>query len=450
MSDFTVIEYFGEREGHNCGYCSGDTSNISHGMMAYVLHPEDYKDLIDRGWRRSGKYVYKPTYGKSCCAQYTIRSHARSFAPTKSQKKVLKKFMAYLRNGKRPPTSSMESNEESSTHPSVNDSALHSSHTSKTPTKASLGPDPNRPLPQKAKDIRILNKLSKKASTSLPKPTSSSTQNSGVKSLEDFIHEIQSIPNPAHTFSTRLVAAYNHDSAFKSSLPESYEVFRKYQMNIHHDPPDACTMNHMCRFLCQSSLVINEGYGAYHLQYLLDGKIFCVGVVDILPDAVSSVYLYYDPEYSFLSPGTLSALWELGLIRSGGFHASNEISFYYMGFYIHTCPKMRYKGRFSGSQLLCLETHTWFPLEDSLPRLEISKYSRFNPDPEAVDEDLPGDLGKMLVLFRGEAMTMRTILDRKFIQRNGDAAEYAKLVGSKLMKRMLLYRESDRDDEATS
>ncbi|QQP36999.1 Arginyl-tRNA--protein transferase 1 [Caligus rogercresseyi] len=405
MSDFTVIKYFGEREGHNCGYCSGDTSNISHGMIAYVLHPEDYKDLIDRGWMRSGKYVYKPTYGKSCCAQYTIRSHAQSFAPTKSQKKVLKKFMAYLRNGKRPPTSSMESNEESSTHPSVNDSAM---------------PDPNRPLPQKAKDIRILNKLSKKASTAFPKPASSSTQNSGVKSLEDFIHEIQSIPNPAHTFSTRL-------------------VFRKYQMNIHNYPPDACTMNHMCCFLCQSSLVINEGYGAYHLQYLLDGKIFCVGVVDILPDAVSSDYLYYDPEYSFLSPGTLSALWELGLIR-----------FYYMGFYVHTCPKMRYKGRFSGSQLLCLETFTWFPLEDSLPRLEISKYSRFNPDPEAVDEDLPGDLGKMLVLFRGEAMTMRTILDRKFIQRNGDAADYAKLVGSKLMKRMLLYRESDRDDEATS
>ena len=33
-----------------------------------------------------------------------------------------------------------------------------------------------------------------------------------------------------------------------------------------------------------------------------------VGVMDILPYCVSSVYFYYDPDYSFLSPGVYSAL----------------------------------------------------------------------------------------------------------------------------------------------
>ena len=51
-----------------------------------------------------------------------------------------------------------------------------------------------------------------------------------------------------------------------------------------------------------------SGYGSFHQHYILDGKIIAVGVIDILPHSVSSVYLYYDPDYSFLSLGTYSAL----------------------------------------------------------------------------------------------------------------------------------------------
>ena len=50
------------------------------------------------------------------------------------------------------------------------------------------------------------------------------------------------------------------------------------------------------------------GYGSFHQQYILDGKIICVGVIDILPSLVSSKYLYYDPDYGFLNLGTYSAL----------------------------------------------------------------------------------------------------------------------------------------------
>lgn len=50
------------------------------------------------------------------------------------------------------------------------------------------------------------------------------------------------------------------------------------------------------------------GYGSFHQQYILDGKIIAVGVIDILSNSTSSVYLYYDPAYSFLSLGTYSSL----------------------------------------------------------------------------------------------------------------------------------------------
>lgn len=50
------------------------------------------------------------------------------------------------------------------------------------------------------------------------------------------------------------------------------------------------------------------GYGSFHQQYWLDGRIVAVGVIDILPNCVSSVYLYYHPEFASLSLGSYSAL----------------------------------------------------------------------------------------------------------------------------------------------
>lgn len=41
--------------------------------------------------------------------------------------------------------------------------------------------------------------------------------------------------------------------------------------------------------------------------FVLD-KLVAVGVIDILPQCTSSVYFFYDPDYSFLSIGTYSAL----------------------------------------------------------------------------------------------------------------------------------------------
>ena len=37
-----------------CGYCKGNES-VSQGMFIDKLTLEDYQDLLDRGWRRSGR-----------------------------------------------------------------------------------------------------------------------------------------------------------------------------------------------------------------------------------------------------------------------------------------------------------------------------------------------------------------------------------------------------------
>jgi arginine-tRNA-protein transferase len=68
-------------------------------MWAYMMSCQDYQDLIDRGWRRSGKYVYKPAVTKSCCPPYTIKCDAINFQLSKSQKKVLKKMTKFIVSG---------------------------------------------------------------------------------------------------------------------------------------------------------------------------------------------------------------------------------------------------------------------------------------------------------------------------------------------------------------
>lgn len=51
------------------------------------------------------------------------------------------------------------------------------------------------------------------------------------------------------------------------------------------------------------------------MLHRIDGKLFAVGVLDILDTSISSVYLFYDPEFGFLSPGTLCALREIEYVK---------------------------------------------------------------------------------------------------------------------------------------
>jgi hypothetical protein len=52
---------------------------------------QDYQDLIDRGWRRSGRYCYKPTMHIMCCPMYTIRYMLRNIV-IYSEEYIIKMF----------------------------------------------------------------------------------------------------------------------------------------------------------------------------------------------------------------------------------------------------------------------------------------------------------------------------------------------------------------------
>lgn len=246
-------------------------------------------------------------------------------------------------------------------------------------------------------------------------------------------------------------------------LPVEHKIYLKYQCAIHDESPDTCEVKHFKRFLVDSTLKYEpfnsdctsapvesleiSGYGSFHMQYWLDDlTLLAVSVIDITSFAFSSVYFFYDPDYSFLSLGTLSALYELKQVRALS-RKLPSLKYYYMGYYIDSCQKMRYKKQFKPSFLLCPEAKTWHPIQHALPKLQFSKYSRLNEDTNArdVDESIAIDYRHIQVTLRRKYVyTFREILS--FIEREEhrqeleeEVTEYVSLVGRNFAKTVVLW-----------
>lgn len=137
-------------------------------------------------------------------------------------------------------------------------------------------------------------------------------------------------------------------------------------------------------FLCESSLVSYEEFkaehnfptkcGTYHLIHRIDSKIFAVSVLDLTPSVLSSVYLFYNPSFSFLNPGTLCAILEIEYMNKLKSLYMPTLNYYYMGFFIHNCQKSVYKGEFHPSELLCPLTYTWVDLDSVRENLKDNKF----------------------------------------------------------------------------
>jgi arginine-tRNA-protein transferase len=76
---------------------------------------------------------------------------------------------------------------------------------------------------------------------------------------------------------------------------------------------------------------------------------------------------------AFLSLGKYSALREIQWVQEEH-KLCPSLSYYYLGFYIHTCPKMRYKAAYAPSELLCPSKYIWVPYEQTRAALARSQY----------------------------------------------------------------------------
>ncbi|XP_072761279.1 arginyl-tRNA--protein transferase 1 isoform X4 [Anoplolepis gracilipes] len=554
---YSIVEYYAEHEGYKCGYCKSSDTNFSHGMWAHSLTVQDYESLIDRGWRRSGCYCYKPTMNQTCCPQYTIKCEALNFRISKSQKKILKRMVKFLRN-ELTNDNVGATNEEQQDNIDINNREVsnYSKYLAKAEKNASqinvssvddelsgrLSVNLVKSKPQinststsrskeqmtksdgksslharseitnvvpckKAKLLRLERKQNKllalgKSQSEIESIMKDRKQQNHTKTLEELFEEVST---GSRKLELRLVRTAPMSPEYLKTSKKSYEVYKKYQTTIHGDPAEKVTEQQYTRFLVKSPLQMKlvrvmsdeflstfdvstslykkyqmaihndppeecdqksffnflvksplqqwtpnngppQGYGSFHEQYWLDNELIAVGVIDILPSCISSVYFFYDPTYSQLSLGTFSSLREVYLTRQLN-KITSDLKYYYMGFYIHTCPKMRYKAKMRPSKLLCPQTYVWCDIDPCLTKLDNEKYSRLNDNLNAIDEDGVIDVREVLILYKRIAMPYKKYNEQQKMcqttrEEKRKIEEYASLVGMPCARRMLLYRYS--------
>jgi arginine-tRNA-protein transferase len=79
---------------------------------------------------------------------------------------------------------------------------------------------------------------------------------------------------------------------------------------------------------------------SFELRYRVEGKLIGLAIVDRGERSLSAVYCYYDPAFSWLSPGSYSILYQLELCRQW------QLEHLYLGLTVHGCDVMTYKRRY--------------------------------------------------------------------------------------------------------
>ncbi|KAJ3862956.1 arginine-tRNA-protein transferase [Lentinula novae-zelandiae] len=310
------------RHASSCGYCSpsgerskAESSRTAASLAALQLSSEVYQMMLNQGWRRSGTFCYKPHLRSSCCPLV----HVLCFESSKHHKKLVNRWNTFIQRG---------------------------------------GNAGNREK-QKGKANAKFN-----LRASIHASEFHSDQN------QQFAHRFEMTLEPS------------------SYTDEKYELFKKYQTEIHYDSTSpkgfrnflVATPLHQepIQYSSPPTSDFPTHYGSYHWCYRLDGKLIAISVIDILPECVSSVYFMYDKDYEAYSLGKLSALKENVLAQELHAAGAPSLKYLYLGYYVHSCQKMRYKGEYQPSFLCDPETFEWYPFADCTALLAEHRYACFS------------------------------------------------------------------------
>ena len=99
------------------------------------------------------------------------------------------------------------------------------------------------------------------------------------------------------------------------------------------------------------------------LRYYLGEKLIGLGWVDRLPELLSSVYFVFDPDYVSRRLGVFSLLYEIEYARS------LDIRWLYLGFWVKSSAKMKYKADYQPAELLL--DYKWIPF-NSYPSKDLT------------------------------------------------------------------------------
>ena len=92
------------------------------------------------------------------------------------------------------------------------------------------------------------------------------------------------------------------------------------------------------------------------VEFRENGVLRIVSIIDILPDGLSSVYTFYEPDLPGASLGTYAVLWQIQQCQR------LALPYLYLGYWIRDSRKMAYKANFRPLQVY--REGQWHPLDD--------------------------------------------------------------------------------------
>lgn len=123
--------------------------------------------------------------------------------------------------------------------------------------------------------------------------------------------------------------------------PAHYALYQRYQAKRHMGggmDKDCHEQYHS--FLLQSNV------NSKLIEFYEKDQLCMVSIIDVLPDGLSSVYTFFDPDITHASFGTYNILWQIEQCRE------LDLAYLYLGYWIKENRKMSYKANFQPLEIL--------------------------------------------------------------------------------------------------
>ncbi|MDH5559089.1 MAG: arginyltransferase [Alphaproteobacteria bacterium] len=131
---------------------------------------------------------------------------------------------------------------------------------------------------------------------------------------------------------------------------EQYRLFRRYVRSRHGDG-DMAMMDQRD----YSTMILASPVDTRIIEFRDDaGELIAACLTDFMPDGLSAVYSFFDPDQDRRSLGSFMVLWLIGEARRRG------LPHVYLGFWVENSRKMAYKMRFRPLQ--AFGPDGWTPL----------------------------------------------------------------------------------------